>query len=80
MLLAPRRARIVDERALYRPRLSVTVATSYVTVILPPNLPADVAKDLGAPIPPASVTLVLENRDGDWKIVHTHFSQLASAN
>ena len=52
----------------------------YVTLVLPPNLPPDVAKDLGAPLPPATVTLVLEKRDGEWKIVHTHISPLAQAN
>jgi ketosteroid isomerase-like protein len=48
----------------------------YVTVILPPNVPADVAKELSAPIPPEAATLVLERRDGEWKIVHSHFSAL----
>lgn len=48
----------------------------YVTVIFPPNLPADVAKALSPP-PPEAGTLVLEKRDGEWKIVHTHFSLLA---
>lgn len=48
----------------------------YVTVILPPNVPADVAKDLNGP-PPEAATLVLEKRDGEWKIVHSHFSALA---
>ncbi len=52
----------------------------YTTAILPPNLPADVAKALGAPIPPVAVTLVLEKRDGEWKIVHTHVSNLVANN
>lgn len=52
----------------------------YTTAILPPNLPAEVAKTLGAPIPPGVVTLVLEKRDGEWKIVHTHVSPLAANN
>ena len=47
----------------------------YLTVVLPPNLPADVAKALSAP-PPEVGTLVLEKRDGEWKIVHTQFSVL----
>lgn len=51
----------------------------YTTMVLPPNTPADVAKELAAP-PPAVATLVLEKRDGGWKIVHTHFSTLAAAN
>jgi ketosteroid isomerase-like protein len=51
----------------------------YTTLVLPPNVPAEVAKELAAP-PPAAATLVLEKRDGGWKIVHTHFSNLAPAN
>jgi len=51
----------------------------YTTVLVPPNTPPEVAKDL-TNAPPASVTLVLERRDGDWKIVHTHFSTLAARN
>jgi ketosteroid isomerase-like protein len=51
----------------------------YTTVVFPPNTPAEVAKDLGGP-PPAAGTLVLEKRDGGWKIVHTHFSNLTPAN
>jgi ketosteroid isomerase-like protein len=51
----------------------------YTTFVLPPNTPAEVAKDLAAP-PPAVATLVLEKRDGGWKIVHTHFSNLTAAN
>lgn len=52
----------------------------YITLVLPPNLPPDVAKELGAPIPPGAVTLVLEKRGDDWKIVHTHVAPLAQAN
>jgi ketosteroid isomerase-like protein len=48
----------------------------YTTFLLPPNTPAEIAKQLTAP-PPAAATLVLEKRDGSWKIVHTHFSNLA---
>ena len=51
----------------------------YTTVVLPPNTPAEVAEEL-AGAPPAVGTLVLEKRDGGWKIVHTHFSPLAAAN
>lgn len=51
----------------------------YTTLVLPPNTPAEVAKDVAAP-PPAVATLVLEKRDGGWKIAHTHFSPLAAAN
>jgi ketosteroid isomerase-like protein len=48
----------------------------YTTFVLPPNAPAELAEELGGP-PPAAATLVLEKRDGGWKIVHTHFSNLA---
>ena len=51
----------------------------YTTLILPPNTPPDVAKALAAP-PAGVVTLVLEKRDGQWKIVHTHVSSLAPGN
>ena len=51
----------------------------YTTLILPPNTPAEVAKDLAAPAPAAG-TLVLEKRDGGWKIVHSHFSNLTAPN
>ena len=56
---------------------SVAVASfyRYTTAILPANAPPD-----GYATPPAAVaTLVLEKRDGEWKIVHTHFSNLAPA-
>jgi len=57
---------------------SVAVASlfRYTTMILPPTTPPDVAKEFG-PVPAVAITLVLEKRDGDWKIVHTHVSQLA---
>jgi hypothetical protein len=51
----------------------------YTTFVLPPNTPPEVAKDVAGP-PPALGTLVLEKRDGGWKIVHTHFSNLVPAN
>ena len=57
---------------------SVAVASffRYTTIILPPTTPPEVAKDFG-PQPAVAITLVLEKRDGDWKIVHTHVSDLA---
>jgi ketosteroid isomerase-like protein len=60
---------------------SVAIASfyRYVTVVVPPNTPAEVARTT-ANIPPAVVTLVLEKRDDDWKIVHTHISGLAQQN
>ncbi len=56
---------------------SVAVASfyRYSTTILPAATPPDVAKDIVADRP-AVFTLVLEKRDGDWKIVHTHVSEL----
>ena len=56
---------------------SVAVASffRYTTTIVPPNTPPDVAKEFG-PLPAVAITLVLEKRDGDWKIVHTHVADL----
>jgi ketosteroid isomerase-like protein len=72
-----------DRDRLIRFHANGQVATAsfyrYTTMVLPPNTPAEVAEDLGAP-PPAVATLVLEKRDGGWKIVHTHFSNLAPSN
>jgi ketosteroid isomerase-like protein len=58
---------------------SVAVASfyRYTTVILPPDVPQAVAAAF-QPVPPSVVTLVLEKRDGAWKIVHTHFSALGA--
>ena len=47
----------------------------YTTAILP----ASATPDGYSTPPPAVATLVLEKRDGEWKIVHTHFSNLAPA-
>lgn len=49
----------------------------YQTVVLPPGTPREVAQGIQLR-PPAAVTLVLEKRDGAWKIVHTHFSNLGT--
>jgi len=49
----------------------------YTTLVAPPNTPPDLAKELGA-LPPAVWTIVLEKRDGQWLIVHTHSSRLGS--
>ena len=56
---------------------SVAVASffRYTTTIVPPTTPPDVAKEFG-PVPAVAITLVLEKRDGDWKIVHTHVADL----
>lgn len=59
---------------------SVAVASfyRYTTTILPPDTPPDIAVQF-QPTPPGVVTLVIEKRDGGWKIVHTHFSNLVPA-
>ncbi len=56
---------------------SVAVASffRYTTMILPPTTTPEVAKEFG-PVPAVAITLVLEKRDADWKIVHTHVSEL----
>jgi len=60
---------------------SVAIASfyRYTTIVLPPNAPPDLVKAAAA-VPAAAITLVLEKRDGDWKIVHTHVSSLAPQN
>jgi hypothetical protein len=50
----------------------------YTTIILPANVSSEVAKTFAGPVPPGAITLVLEKRDGDWKIVHTHNSDLGA--
>ena len=57
---------------------SVAVASfyRYRAFVLPADTPTEVAQNVVQPTP-AVVTLVLEKRDGDWKIVHTHISQLS---
>lgn len=56
---------------------SVAIASfyRYQTAIVPADAPPDVAAALGS-IPPSAITLVLEKRDGAWRIVHTHVSPL----
>jgi len=48
----------------------------YMTYIIPGDAPPDLAEALTATLPMA-ISLVLEKRDGEWKIVHTHVSNLA---
>jgi len=59
---------------------AVAIATfyRYTTIVLPPNAPPDLVKAAAAP-PVGATTLVLEKRDGEWKIVHTHVSSLGPA-
>jgi len=47
----------------------------YQTFVLPADTPSEKANQFG-PIRPTSLTLVLEKKGGDWKIVHTHSSPL----
>jgi ketosteroid isomerase-like protein len=47
----------------------------YTTYIIPADAPPDMAEALGN-TQPGAITLVLEKSDGEWKIVHTHFSNL----
>jgi len=58
---------------------SVAVASfyRYRTMILPFDAPREVVESF-APAQPTAVTLVLEKRGGEWKIVHTHISPLFS--
>lgn len=48
----------------------------YQTLVLPPGTPPEIAATVPLP-PPASVTLVLEKRANQWRIVHAHYSDLA---
>ena len=54
--------------------VAVTSFFRYTTTLLPPATPPEVAKEFGPRA--AAISLVLEKRDGDWKIVHTHASDL----
>lgn len=60
---------------------AVAIATfyRYTTLILPPTTPPEVARTVPPP-PPVIITLVLEKRAGQFKIVHTHVSNLAAPN
>jgi ketosteroid isomerase-like protein len=57
---------------------SVAVASfyRYRSFVLPADTPPEIAESAVQPIP-AAITLVLEKQGGDWKIVHTHISQLS---
>lgn len=57
---------------------SVAVASFYrhTATVLPAAAPPDIVEQF-SPLPPVAFTLMLEKRDGDWKIVHTHVSSLA---
>jgi len=59
---------------------SVAVASFYWyrTFILPGDTPLEIAQTF-VPFNPAVITLVLEKQGGDWKIVHTHNSELSQS-
>ncbi len=60
---------------------SIAVASfyRYTAAVLPAATRPEVASDFNPPAP-AGITLVLDKRDGAWKIVHTHVSPLAACN
>ena len=47
----------------------------YRTAVLPSGVPKDVAANVGN-VPALALTLVLAKDGGDWKIAHTHVSEL----
>jgi len=47
----------------------------YASYVIPPGTPPEIAEGLGA-LSASAVTVVMEKTGGDWKIVHTHFSEL----
>lgn len=51
----------------------------YTTILFAPNTSPEVVKTFGS-TPPVAVSLVLEKRDSEWKIVHTQVSLLGAAN
>jgi ketosteroid isomerase-like protein len=44
--------------------------------VIPPGTAPEVAQQIRAAATPAAITLVLEKQGGEWKIVHTHVSNL----
>jgi hypothetical protein len=59
-------------------RAAVASFYRYMTYIIPADAPPEMAEPLAA-TQPIAVTLVLEKSEGEWKIVHTHVSNLAPA-
>jgi len=47
----------------------------YSAYVIPAGTPPEIAEGLAA-LPASAVTVVLEKTGGEWKIVHTHFSDL----
>ena len=56
-------------------RVAVASFYRYMTYILPSDAPPELSEAL-AETQPTMFTLVLEKRDGEWMIVHTHVSNL----
>ncbi|NNM03823.1 MAG: SnoaL-like domain-containing protein [Gemmatimonadetes bacterium] len=56
-------------------RVAVASFFRYMTYIVPADAPQEMADALAA-TQPVAMTLVLEKSDGEWKIVHTHVSDL----
>lgn len=56
---------------------SVAIASffRYSTYLIPPGTPPEVSEGLDQ-VPASAVTVVMEKVGGEWKIVHTHFSNL----
>jgi hypothetical protein len=59
-------------------RAAVASFYRYMTYIIPADAPPEMAEPLAA-TQPMTFTLVLEKSEGEWKIVHTHVSNLAPA-
>jgi len=59
-------------------RVAVASFYRYMTYIIPAGVPPVMAEPLAA-TQPMAITLVLEKSEGEWKIVHTHVSDLAPA-
>jgi SnoaL-like protein len=51
----------------------------YTNLLTPPNTPREDARELEN-TRPVAITLVLERQGSDWKIVHTHVSELSARN
>jgi ketosteroid isomerase-like protein len=51
----------------------------YSTYIVPASTPPEIAKVFNTPVPPSALTLVIVKERGDWKIAHTHESDLFQA-
>ena len=56
-------------------RVAVVSFFRYPTYIIPASAPSDMAETLAA-TPPMAMTMVMEKSGGEWKIVHSHISNL----